>query len=741
MELATLLAVYFGCCAVAHFGYEPLRNHGLFDIIAQETIFQAIPLKRVRDYWGELTNRGVPGTGPYQPITRKKETRLLILEPGEPDDPLRGRLVNVELSWRTRYEALSYAWGDDSVTTTLECAGHKFNITPNLRDALIDLRYSDFERVLWVDAVCIDQTDNVEKQHQIRLMGSIYAEARRVLIYLGKAEDSVSQAMAQIRKLDLKFIPLSTLRYSSRHEAYGPLVYGLIESFSGRLPKMAPIPDGSVDWDQVISLLQRPWFQRTWTKQEAILAKRAVVFCGTQSVSWFALERVVNGMDLYAAEVGVIPGFETVLHTMKGIKMVRAARRERYRHLLDGTAFLSYHDILPKPRKEYSELLDLIIESRQFQCSRPQDKIFGVLGVAQQDTSSWLLAANPSIPVSEGFRNFVVWEIFVNKSLRVLGCSSNRDARSPQALPSWVPNFADLDRQPGLLRLQHRVAFNAGGDTSIQARLSRDEKVLYLRGRAVDMIHTVGDNLNDTDDVLYLSERADDQFKGAKPDMNRYLVLQSRGVLVTEAIRIWNAACQRLGSSRGPLAAKSQEARAPDHITEGKVYPANWDSFWRTLICDCNDLGRPAPESFAPSVLTYINLVTEITSLGEAFVKRWMKEAKLAETYGSVDSESETTFASKSLKEAQMAERSVSLASKSRRFAGTDQGLAGWVPKGARKGDVVAVMYGSRVPFILRMAEDGKYRLVGECYIHGLMAGEAITAPEMEGNETEFALV
>jgi hypothetical protein len=377
-----------------------------------------------------------------------------------------------------------------------------------------------------------------------------------------------------------------------------------------------------------------------------------------------------------------------------------------------------------------------------------------VLGVTQQDISSWLVAANPSIPVADVFRNFVVWEIFVNKSLRVLGCSSSSSSSSdPLMMPSWVPNFAGLDRQPGLLRLQHRVAFQAGGHTSLQARLSSDEKVLYLLGRAVDVLHTVGQqqqqashvtenncsNTSSNDDALYVPAREQERSEGAERGMSWHLALRSRAAVVVEALGIWKAACRRLASSEAPLAVKSRpsllglelEDEDEDEVlvdTSSTIRTTSttssrttgWGSFWRALICDSTDLGRPAPESYELPVLAYIRIVADAMSVSDAFVEQWLKQA-------------------------QRADRSITVASASRRFAGTDQGFAGWVPQDARAGDVVAVLYGSRVPFVLRRVEDGKYRLVGECYIHGLMAGEATTimAPwdGVDGGEAEFALV
>jgi hypothetical protein len=130
--------------------------------------------------------------------------RLLRLLPNEDEAaPLHCELRNYSLrrlSPRTHlYEALSYVWGEPLKTWTIHVDGVTFPVTVNLYAALSRLRDHSFERIIWVDAVCIDQKNDKEKVQQIQIMPKIYSQANRVLVWLGEAADNSDQALEEIR--------------------------------------------------------------------------------------------------------------------------------------------------------------------------------------------------------------------------------------------------------------------------------------------------------------------------------------------------------------------------------------------------------------------------------------------------------------------------------------------------------------------------------------------------------------
>ena len=123
----------------------------------------------------------------YEPLTYVNEIRLLHLEPGVTDD-VHFTLHPVRLSDNPCYEAISYCWGDPNDTRVVYCEGKPLQVTVSLYTGLRRLRCRDAVRVLWADAVCINQNDTLEKNTQVPLMSRIYSQPSRVLIWLG--EDS-----------------------------------------------------------------------------------------------------------------------------------------------------------------------------------------------------------------------------------------------------------------------------------------------------------------------------------------------------------------------------------------------------------------------------------------------------------------------------------------------------------------------------------------------------------------------
>lgn len=134
----------------------------------------------------------------YIPLTAPRTIRLLELHPGKGSDPVEVSLITKPLSNAPAFEAISYCWGDPSDRREVICNGCQLSITTSLFTGLEHFRprplsHSDSDsdsdsapsRVLWADAICINQSDMVERSAQVKLMPFVYSLARRVLIWLG----------------------------------------------------------------------------------------------------------------------------------------------------------------------------------------------------------------------------------------------------------------------------------------------------------------------------------------------------------------------------------------------------------------------------------------------------------------------------------------------------------------------------------------------------------------------------
>jgi hypothetical protein len=134
----------------------------------------------------------------YQALQTSEDIRIRVLDPGQPSDEISCSLKRAFLPDHPHFEALSYVWGDPSDPRTVICSGERFKVTVNLYKALQHLRLNDSPRILWVDAICINQNDLQERGQQVGMMGTIYAQAEQVLVFLGEMTAEVERSLDQI---------------------------------------------------------------------------------------------------------------------------------------------------------------------------------------------------------------------------------------------------------------------------------------------------------------------------------------------------------------------------------------------------------------------------------------------------------------------------------------------------------------------------------------------------------------
>jgi len=129
------------------------------------------------------------------PITNgSRDIRLLSLQPGNFIDPIKCEVRNANLDQEgLEYETLSYVWGQSAIRLSILVDDQMTEVTTNLGNALRYLRKGDKAIALWVDALCINQRDKVEKTHQVGMMGEIYRMCSAVCIWLGCDEYTMSK--------------------------------------------------------------------------------------------------------------------------------------------------------------------------------------------------------------------------------------------------------------------------------------------------------------------------------------------------------------------------------------------------------------------------------------------------------------------------------------------------------------------------------------------------------------------
>jgi len=115
-----------------------------------------------------------------------RQIRLLTIQPGDFSEQIQCSLALADWHHTLKYEALSYAWESSSIRQKIRLNGRIVLVTQNLKHALLYLRHSNTSRVLWVDALCINQNCIFEKNHQVKLMDRIYSQSEVVNIWLGE---------------------------------------------------------------------------------------------------------------------------------------------------------------------------------------------------------------------------------------------------------------------------------------------------------------------------------------------------------------------------------------------------------------------------------------------------------------------------------------------------------------------------------------------------------------------------
>jgi hypothetical protein len=338
----------------------------------------------------KLTNSHVKGGSfVYSPLGND-QIRLLRITPGNPEDVVSTSLATVSLLDAPPFEALSYVWGDYNDRASLMIDGYAVEIHASLFNAIHTLRCSTSERLIWADAICIDQSNNSERGHQVRIMSRIYETAKNVAVYLGQPNEKSEEGMQVLQ---------SFMEVNNTSE--DPLwLYTLSE-----------IEQSLAD------ILNRPWFRRIWTVQEATLARHTTLVCGEHQVAWRGDLRSMRSIVFRIKAMVISPHFSsatgytstldwTPLMNILETQMRQAARRE-------GVAL----------RRNQ---LDLAFDFRHRQSADRRDKYFAIIGIIENDQGGQLtLVPDYSISLEELHRNFTteIQRIIETEDIRITGAT------------------------------------------------------------------------------------------------------------------------------------------------------------------------------------------------------------------------------------------------------------------------------------------------------------------------------
>ena len=213
------------------------------------------------------------------PSDTKSAVGLLILEADDHLSPLRYTLHIKSLDDHPAYIALSYAWEDPRVTEPTICNGRRFDVTANLASALRQLRSRKVFVYMWIDAICINQQDEIgEKPSQITMMRQIYQQPARVIVWLGQDQGEVHVAFDLIRRILLE---------QDAYDQHNPHAGIDCPPIDVTTPASA-FQVNRVEEEAFMQFFRRSCFTRTWVVQEVCLwqSEPPLVFPGSHVLQW-----------------------------------------------------------------------------------------------------------------------------------------------------------------------------------------------------------------------------------------------------------------------------------------------------------------------------------------------------------------------------------------------------------------------------------------------------------------------
>lgn len=395
----------------------------------------------------------------------RREVRLLRLLAGSQADGINCELYTTSLSNPDDYEALSYVWGSASNPRPITIKGNVVSVTKNLETALRHIRYPDRPRTLWVDAVCINQQNIQERNHQVRSMGDIYSTASQVLVWLGPSGENEFKAIDMIE----------------RHAADSELHW--------------PAEENDVSFIRLFVFLNNEWWSRIWTVQEAVLARRIIYQCGHRELPDSVMLSMSHNFRKHTTSVRCCT-------VKQGHFLVSA-------HADLATAMNRVQDLdnfQEQARKGNLPFDEVASQFRTRNATDPRDKVYGLLGISQGvSTASIDYSLSPVQVFDSTTREFLDYRKNLDLLSHCTGLVKSRRTTTTAGLPSWVPDWGAAD--PNLtsdgdvyliaFRTAMLDAYNACGQLGYTPSDASEEGTLCVPGIFCDRIERVGSHIRD----------------------------------------------------------------------------------------------------------------------------------------------------------------------------------------------------------------------------------------------------
>lgn len=631
----------------------------------------------------------------YDAVPEGRYFRLLQIYPGSANDPLVCDLFIAEIDTAPPYTALSYVWGDPKTTAEIVCSDHICRIGQSLFDGLCRMRDSDQVQFAWADAICINQRDNVEKGHQVNLMGVIYDRARDVLVWLGPdTTGSAEEAFRCIRTINNKIYTKTDMEEFSTKEdmPYASVAMKpegaseYIDMTGNRYGRRSVLPSvlGDSGKDCIGRLFSLTWFSRVWILQEVGLATTATAFWGDSSIDFAEIAEFIYNTN-FKEELKFTLGPETAAKLggapLYALWNVWATYEKEGNWMYRSPTLRAFHDVLAN-QCDFDFIL-VLEASRYSNATNKLDHVNAFLGhpkAKRPGTDRTWIQADYSLSVEEQHRLLAVNIAQHSLNFLVQAHQTEESLKPEYGHPSWIPQW---DRKMP----SHADAFWEAWDATLRKAEQKPFKA-QAEGNKLTVSGYVIDTIDQFTRVMEASDF--DSTKGS-------------GHLIDVC---WEIAQQK-----------------PSPYPKQSIVEA----FASTLVCYYDSKGEQAGDGRNRVVE---QLAGYCMRQNEAFYAAHLKPAR---GFWSLDTVTRVGH---------MFDPAFKSYGTNRCFFNTaTNGFWGLGPKAMQKGDVCVLLFGADVPFVLRpMGINGEFKVVGQCYMYQFMDGEAIKTRRGQPRE-DFVLV
>lgn len=401
----------------------------------------------------------------YEPLRQADSFRILLLHPGDKDDPIKCSLALEDIKTAAPYEAISYVWGDPNDKEQITCDRRSISITVNLRTALQRFRLPDKAQRLWADAICINQQDEKERGHQVTIMGRIFKSARRVLVWLGPDIDGEAEDNFALLREVCDVVTNSLEKYGS-HSAIPDVPPEDLYQYNG------------LRWISLARMFDLPWFTRLWIIQEVGLARHALMFYGNAEIEWSAVYRAAWYIN-------------------RNMTAIRRSFNVRAYHAVDIAEVFSLKkgETQTPYCEDFAEVLYTACGSL---ASDPRDYIYAFLAhPTAKSEAGTIVPADYTLSTQQLYELLAISHIEQRQDLHILSFTQNTADTIQDGTPSWPPRW-HLGLPVAVFAYSNsgRVWYDAAAGSKLWFAASAGHGVLHLRGLVFDAISFCSETLH-----------------------------------------------------------------------------------------------------------------------------------------------------------------------------------------------------------------------------------------------------